>query len=222
MEKRKLAKLAGIISGLLGVAFLAVAFFPIISYEVYSKAYLTEHLSPVPENSEPIDFTKASNWFAGDSQSNKFKVDESKIQYYTLSVPKLKIADATVRIGGESLDDYLVQYPGTALPGKIGNSVVFGHSILPQFYDPKNYLSIFSLLPKLKKGDEIYVNYDGISYKYEVVDKFEVKPTQLEVLDQDGDGSYISLITCTPPGHPLKPKRLVVKAKLVQNITKSL
>jgi sortase A len=42
---------------------------------------------------------------------------------------------------------------------------------------------------------------------------FVVDPNDFGVLDQDKDGSYLTLITCTPPGTYLK--RLVVKAKLM-------
>jgi len=120
-----------------------------------------------------------------------------------------------VAIGGEDLSKSLIQYPGTATPGKRGNAVIFGHSILPIFYNPKDYLAIFSTLPTLKKGDEILVSYDGVSYKYLVEDMFEVLPTDIEVLEQNTSDSFLSLITCVPPGDPRKPRRLVVRARIV-------
>ena len=139
----------------------------------------------------------------------------SNISYYTISIPKLKIQNATVAIGGEELAEHLIQYPGTALPGKNGNAVIFGHSILPIFYNPKDYLSIFSLLPTLAVGDEIEINYDGITYKYEIESAFEVSPTDIQVLDQNKSDSFLTLVTCVPPGDPRKPRRLVVRARIV-------
>ena len=159
------------------------------------------------------DYTKADNWFEADSKKNKS--ESGAISYYTLTIPKLRVDNASVAIYGNDLSKSLVQYSGTAMPGETGNSVIFGHSILPQFYDPKNYLSVFSLLPSLKKGDEMYVFYDGINLKYVVEDMFEVKPKDIQILEQNSYGSYLTLVTCTPPGHPLKPKRLIVRAKLV-------
>jgi len=85
-----------------------------------------------------------------------------KVTFYNISIPKLRIDNAVVAIGGEDLNEHLIQYPGTALPGRRGNAVIFGHSILPRFYDPKRYISIFSLLHTLEMGDPIYVYYDGI------------------------------------------------------------
>ena len=74
---------------------------------------------------------------------------------------------------------------------------------------------LISTLPKLDKKDEIFVNFDGITYKYVVTDMFEVKPQAIQVLDQNTTDSYLSLVTCVPPGHPLKPRRLIVRSKLV-------
>ena len=107
----------------------------------------------------------------------------------------------------------LIQYPGTALPGQYGNPVVFGHSVLPQFFNPQNYKTIFSTLPTLKEGDEILIDFDGITYRYEVVSLHEVLPENVSVLEQRYNTEYLTLITCVPPGTYLR--RLVVTARLV-------
>jgi sortase A len=158
------------------------------------------------------DSSKLSNWFDEDKSSDFVT---QRVKYFTISIPKLRIESATVALGSEDLKSNLIQYPGTAYPGKTGNTVVFGHSILPQYFNPKNYMSIFSTLNTLKKGDEIYADYDGITYKYRVENMFEVKPTDIQILEQSFGSSYISLVTCSPMGHPLKPRRLIVRAKLV-------
>jgi sortase A len=134
------------------------------------------------------------------------------VNTYTLSIPKLKIENALVTISGDDLGDSLVHYGGTALPGQYGNAVVFGHSTLPQFYSPTNYKTIFSLLPTLKAGDDISVTYDGVTYTYTVVELLVLDPTDLSVLEQRFDDSYLTLVTCVPPGTTWK--RLNVLAKL--------
>lgn len=112
------------------------------------------------------------------------------------------------------MSESLIHYPGTALPGKRGNAVIFGHSSLPILFSPTNYDTIFSTLPTLSPGDEIFVSYDGITYRYIIENMFEVLPTDLEVLAQNTSDSFISLITCVPPGHPLRPRRLIVRARI--------
>lgn len=215
MKKDKLvARMIGLGTFVLGISILFYVAAPIYSYRLHGGTQYREYLSPVPDNevmaAESVDYTKVSNWF--DVETPHF--DVSKVRFYTLSIPKLGIKDATVAIGGEDLEESLIQYPGTALPGKRGNAVIFGHSILPQFFNPKDYLSIFSTLPTLKKGDEVGIRYDGISYKYIVSELFEVRPTDLEILAQNTTDSFVTLITCTPPGDPRRPKRLIVRARL--------
>lgn len=216
-------RISAIISGLSGIVILIGVFYPILSYDsIYSKKF-PKIISPISESqtntvkgaetSKEIDYTQASNWFTGGATKNDFVT--SKIEFYTISIPRLKIDHAIVAIGGENLSEHLIQYPGTALPGKRGNSVLFGHSMLPLFYNPKSYLSIFSTLPTLKKGDEIFIEYDGISYIYEVEEMFEVLPTDIQVLDQDYSDSFLTLVTCVPPGDPSLPRRLIVRARVV-------
>ncbi len=161
------------------------------------------------------DYTQLSNWFVSDtlSDSPSSHISNSEVSHYTLSIPSLKIIDAVVEVGGSDLKKSLIQYPQTALPGQLGNTVVFGHSVLPQFFNPKSYLTIFSTLYRLKPGDEIFINYDSVKYKYVVEEMFEVQPTNLSVLEQRFDGRYMTVITCSPPGTYLR--RLIVKTRIV-------
>ena len=68
------------------------------------------------------------------------------------------------------------------------------------------------MLPTLKIGDDIVVTYDGVTYKYVVYDMVVLDPTDLSTLEQQFDDSYLTLVTCVPPGTLWK--RLDVKAKL--------
>ena len=199
---------------LVGMIFLASVFWPILKYEFKSQNFTQQLISPVEvlgESTTVVDYSRPSAWFP---TAPNLPPQPSKITHYTLSIPKLKIEKAVVHIGGEDLMDSLIQYPGTALPGQYGNTVVFGHSVLPQFFNPKNYKTIFSTLPTLKKGEEILIDFDGILYRYEVVSLHEVLPENVSVLEQHYNAEYLTLITCVPPGTYLK--RLVVNARLVR------
>lgn len=219
--KIKPRKILAIIFGVFGLILLVLVLAPLVSYKIESDTKYPNLLSPVIEGENQFvgkitntkDLKIASNWFEGGAESSDFT--SSKIVFYTVSIPSLNIEDATVSVGGEDLSDNLIQYPGTALPGIDGNTVIFGHSVLPIFFNPKNYLTIFSTLHKIKKGEEVIANYDGVVYNYRVVDKFEVSPTDLQILEQNTDSSYLTLVTCSPPGHPLKPRRLIVRAKII-------
>lgn len=200
----------------LGGAMLLWVGWPILSFSIKSDTFFSHIISPVVDSpilaaeiANTVDFTNANVWYPTAPQ----KHITAKVNTYTLSISKLKIKDALVIVSGDDLNSGLVHYGGTGLPGDFGTSVVFGHSMLPQFYSPKNYKSIFSLLPTLEIGDNIDVTYDGVSYKYEVFEMVVVDPTDLSVLEQHFDDSYITLVTCVPPGTYWK--RLNVKARIL-------
>lgn len=218
MNRQKFVKSAAMISGISGLVILVSSVWPIIEYQLTDAKSYTTMLTPLvleknDTNNEKMDFTKASNWFPEAGSQRTF--EESKVAFYNISIPKLKIEDAVVAIGGEDLSKSLVQYPGTALPGKNGNAVIFGHSVLPIFYNPKNYMAIFSTLPTLKNGDEIYIKYDGVLFTYKVEEIFEIYPSDIQILEQNNSDSFVTLVTCTPPGDPRNPKRLIVRARVV-------
>ncbi len=200
----------------LGLILTLSALMPIIQYELFVSPHITrkEFLSPVSKTTNvqnsPKDYKKASSWFEGDT--NLSGVDY-QVKHYKLSIPKLKIKDAVVEVGGDDLSKSLIHFGGTALPGKPGNAVIFGHSTILSIYNPRNYVTVFSYLPTLKKGDEIFVDYDGITYKFKTEEMFEVKPDAVQILEQKEDSSYVTLVTCVPPG--TYARRLIVRAKLV-------
>ena len=206
-----------------GIALFASAILPIVSYQLEYSAKFNQILNPLSTNfynrsgnilgSVNTDYTQLSNWFIDSPQNGKKLLSGNHSQSYLLAIPKLKIKDAIINIGSMDLKKSLIQYPQTALPGQLGNAVIFGHSVLPQFFNPKSYWTIFSTLFKLKQGDEILLNYDNIQYRYLVEEMFEVQPSDLSVLEQRFDGRYLTLITCTPPGTYLR--RLIVRARIV-------
>lgn len=221
-------RLAPALTSVVGITLLLSVLWPIFEYEYYSRSranYLTDSglITPLVEGTamalaagprvvSDTDYTKASNWFTAMPQFQGNAI-QGPPKYYVISVPKLKIDEATVIVGSDDLSKSLIQYSGTAMPGEPGSPVVFGHSILPQFFNPKNYTSIFSTLPVLNAGDDIIITYDGVVYTYRVYNKVEVYPDNVSVLEQNYDTKELRLITCVPPG--LKTRRLVVMAKLI-------
>ncbi len=205
----------------IGLVFLASAIFPILKFQLKYSTNFNQILNPLSirsVNSQNIlgavttDYTQISNWFnSGSSNSNQI-FSNDKTSTYLISIPKLKISNAVVTLGSMDLKKSLIQYPQTALPGQLGNTVIFGHSVLPQFFSSKNYLTIFSTLYKLQPGDEILIDYDNVQYEYVVSEMFEVKPTDLSVLEQRYDQKNLTLITCSPPGTYLR--RLIIKSTL--------
>ena len=209
-----------------GLYLFASAVVPILQFQIEYSGKFGQILNPLSTSfynqsgnilgdATPADYTQLSNWFISDNHTDPLGnslFNNNPTTSYKISIPALKIQDAIVSVGGEDLKKSLIQYPQTALPGQLGNGVVFGHSELPQFFNPKSYLSIFATLYHLKLGDEILIDYDNIHYRYLIEEMFEVASTDLSVLEQRYDGRYFSLITCSPPGTVMR--RLVIKAQI--------
>ncbi len=139
--------------------------------------------------------------------------------YFLITIPKLKIKDAIVETNAKTLNptQALGHYKGTSLPGDAGNVFIFGHSVLPWFFNPKNYKTIFSTLDRLGPGDEFYITYNNREYTYLVEFTEEVSPSEVEPLAEIKpkylNESTVVLMTCSPPGTKLK--RLLVNGVLV-------
>lgn len=216
----------------LGVAAFTTAFYPFITYQtVYAPKFaqspsilgiesapstLPPELSSsnttptiVPEVvNTALDYTNSATWFGAGKPNTSF---DSVV--YSLTIPRLGISNATVRNDHTDLKESLIHYPGTALPGDLGNAVIFGHSVLPQFFNPKNYLTIFSTLHTLDIGDVVTIQSGPATYSYQIRDMYVTTPDDLTPLAQAYGNRTLTLITCTPPGTYLK--RLIIKATLL-------
>jgi sortase A len=200
---------------LLNVAPLAMASTDFDDGEEIGTAIESDS-GPVILNSA-LDYTDLSNWFVG-SDLSAFTTTQEAVTY-TIEIPKLNIKQAEVINGGTDLNRSLIQYPGTALPGQPGAPVIFGHSVLRQFYNPqlsnpRRYNSIFSTIMTLEQGDKIYVTQDNVRYTYVVQSKTEVKPTDTYILSQNYSSRLLKLVTCVPEGTYLR--RGVITAQLIK------
>jgi len=209
--------------GLLGMAYI---FFPLLSWQLYFvPVFAAGNLaSPIPKTTivtpstiqsllansiSNVDYSNAANWFP---TYNTNLTTSPKATSYTISIPKIKIKDATVSTIDNDLDKHLINYGGTALPPEKGNAVIFGHSTLPQLFDPKNYRTIFATAHTLTVGDEMIVRVSDISYTYKIFNISVVDPSDTSVLAQNYDDGYMTLVTCTPPGTTWK--RLIIKSRI--------
>ncbi len=134
-----------------------------------------------------------------------------KIKVTTPVVFEPSIAEAAIQ---KSLQNGVVHYAGTALPGEHSNIVIVGHSS-NDWWEPGNYKFIFSLLEKMAPGDQIQFNYQKKKYVFEVTGTKIVEPSEISVLQPTSE-AQLTLITCTPPGTSWK--RLIVVAKQVQPV----
>lgn len=216
------------ISMTIGFALLMWSFYPIVVFELTSRLYArAEYLSPI-QNTQTAhsvgasdvsatlsqnvrEFIQINDWFPSRPQLKTPLVSLTYKEYW-LTIPKLNIQNAKVTVGGADLTRSLVHYLPTTSPGEYGSVNIFGHSTLPQLYNVKDYKTIFTYLPSLARGDTILITVEGQQFEYEIDEMFVVKPDQVSVLEPRYDASYVTLITCVPPGTFWE--RLIVRAKL--------
>jgi sortase A len=97
-------------------------------------------------------------------------------------------------------------YPGTPMPGQVGNAAIAGHRT--------TYGAPFNRLDELAPGDEIIITTWVGEYTYKVRDvPFAVEPAQTEVVQNTPDSSQLTLTTCHPKFSARE--RLIVVADLV-------
>ncbi|MGI5324669.1 class E sortase [Actinomadura nitritigenes] len=106
-------------------------------------------------------------------------------------------------------------YPGTALPGQVGNFVVSGHRT--------TYSAPFNKLGELDRGDEILIDTRDDQYVYKVTDRRIVKPTEVDVTapvpfhpGRRPSDRMITLTTCHPKYSAAK--RMIIFGELTSAV----
>lgn len=227
INKKIIFRVVGLLIALTGLSITLYVFEPVISWEIYLAPAFASNgvIIPIPKNNfltpasiqnllssqtqtMGVDFNNAKNWFIGLT----YKEINARIAAYNISIPRLGITNAVTTTQDYDLGKHLVSLPGTAIPPDKGNTVIFGHSTLPQLYNPRDYHTIFANVHKMQVGDEILVNVSNITYTYKVYSITIVDPSDTSPLTQTMDDSYLTIITCTPPGTVWK--RLIISARI--------
>jgi sortase A len=130
------------------------------------------------------------------------------IQIGSLEIPK--IGELTPIFEGITLtviDHGPGHWPGSALPGQIGNTVFPGHRVTHSH----PFLDLDLLVP----GDQIVFHMTGYDYVYKVTGTQIVYPTDLYIIDPTPTAT-VTLVACHPKHSAAQ--RIVVKGKLVASI----
>ena len=135
------------------------------------------------------------------------------IQDLNIKAPIVYIDKSNPQADESALQQGVVHYPGTALPGELGNCYIFGHSS-DYIWRTGKYKTIFAPLPSIAVGDAITVsNPAGEVFTYTVTKTFVTGPSDTSVLDQQGNTKkLLTLQTSYPLGTALK--RFIVQAEL--------
>lgn len=195
---KKILFFFGFIFLFFGLSIFFLTFFPVVKEEIKYE----------------ITFKKLS----------KIKKEEIKpiSEDFGLVIPKIQ-ANAKVianidpfneNIYQKALTQGVAHAKGSALPDVIGNTFIFAHSSA-DWYLANRYNSVFYLLNKLEKGDDIFLYYQKQKYYYQVSEKKIIDSSEISYIKgQDNKNKTLTLMTCWPPGTNFK--RLIVIAKLIK------
>lgn len=174
-----------------GVSILSFNYFYELRSEIYSDMLIrlsdvkkTEKVSDVPVTKEVKKEKKKSK--------TTYKIDYSKY-LGVLRIPKIGL-----KRGFYGADNKYnnIEYNVTLLKGSDLPDVTNGNLILIA-HSGDAYISYFRYLYKLKKGDLAYVTYNGMEYKYKIVNIYKERKTGVVTVKRNNNKTTLTLITCT-------------------------
>lgn len=74
-------------------------------------------------------------------------------------------------------------------PNEMGNFILYAHS-------GNSSIAYFKNLNKVEVGDEVYIYYEGVKYKYIIYDKYDIQKTGKANVIKSSTDNYLTLITC--------------------------
>lgn len=124
---------------------------------------------------------------------------------FQIVIPKIGLHKTVVSgVGDQELKAGPGHFPDAPYPGEKGNVPVSGHRT--------TYGAPFYRLDELDVGDELFLERDGVRYKYRMDEEQIVRPTQTEVVDDRGRDE-LTLTTCHP--RYSAAQRLIIHAAFV-------
>lgn len=108
-----------------------------------------------------------------------------------LEIPKIDLKNGLVdSTRNFSSINYAISIDkNSSYPNEYGNFILYAHS-------GNSRIAFFKNLNKLDISDEVFVYYEGIKYKYKIVDKYEIQKTGKAKVVKPNNQKLITMITC--------------------------
>lgn len=140
--------------------------------EVSQTAVETPVVQEEKKQSKPIDYSKYTG---------------------VLEIPKIGLKRGFYSVGNRYND---IKYNVTMINGSTTPDVSGGNLVLAA-HSGDAYISYFAYLYKLNVGDQAFVTYGGNTYKYQIVNIYNVPKTGAVTIHRNLDKTTLTLITCT-------------------------
>ena len=135
------------------------------------------------------------------------RAPEQLVALGTIEIPKIGVSKSMYEgITLTTLDNGPGHWPGTAMPGQLGNVVIAGHRV--------SHDKPFRNLDQLVEGDDVFLTTGDGRFDYKVIGTEIVTPDALWIADQTPDYTA-TLFACNPPGST--KQRIVVHLALAPN-----
>ncbi|MGO3914203.1 class C sortase [Enterococcus viikkiensis] len=138
--------------------------------------------------------------------------NRSYFEKHTIAVLKIPDINVSLPVYDQTNDVFLSRgatlLEGTSYPtgGTNTHAVISAHRGLPE-------AKLFTDLPKLKKGDQFFIEINQETLAYKVDDISVIEPTETEKLKIVEGQDYVTLMTCTP--YMINSHRLLVRGHRV-------
>ncbi len=130
---------------------------------------------------------------------------EPIVELGTIEIPRIGLFHKIMHgISMRNIDQGPSHWPGTAMPGEVGNTVFMGHRVTKTHP--------FRRIHEIEVGDPVVFHIAGQRSTYTVTGTSIVYPNQLEIVNQT-DTPTGTLFACHPPGSA--KQRYVVHLALV-------
>lgn len=163
---------------------------------------LEENTAELDTPEEDTADNNATTTSQSNTSSNRIVIKKGSTG--VLQIPSINVlAQITEGSDAQTLKNYVGVVEGSSRPGQTGNYCLAAHNNIDT--------EIFKNLHKIEEGALVNVYTQSKMYTYKVTTKYNVKPTQTEVLDKPKDKKEITLITCNYNA----TERVIVKGELV-------
>jgi len=135
------------------------------------------------------------------------RANEPYVELGRIEIPRIDVDTLLLQgITLTTLDQGPGHWPGTALPGQLGNAVIAGHRT--------SHDKVFRNVDQLLPGDEVIFTTDEGRFVYVVSETTIVKPDAMYIIDQTPEHTA-TLFACHPPGSTRE--RIVVHLDLASS-----
>lgn len=144
-----------------------------------------------------LELSKEENPTTNNSQSNDISSTSKPIDY-SKYLGVLEIPRIGLKRGFYGTDSKYnnINYNVTVVGGSTMPDVVNGNLIL-MAHSGDAYISYFAYLYLLKVGNLAYVTYQGNTYKYQVVNIYNIPKNGTAIINRNKERTTLTLITCT-------------------------